>query len=181
MRVSLRDWFRLNLEIGALSVGGSGRILLYQDAVVRDRAWMTHDEFQEALTLAQVLPGPNLVNLSAYLGLALSGRLAAALGVLALGLPGALLVVAAVSFLPLDQPDVRLVFQGFSMGSVALFLVFLARLYRGLWTGARVPRVILRLAIVAGAAGASWAGLPLLWTLLVAGGVGYLIEREARL
>jgi len=67
------DWLRVNLAIGTLSFGSASRIVLYEDAVVRERGWLTADEFSEVLTVAQLLPGPNLVNLSAYLGYRLVG------------------------------------------------------------------------------------------------------------
>ncbi|MBS1984206.1 MAG: chromate transporter [Bdellovibrionales bacterium] len=179
-RVSARDWFLLNLKIGALSFGGSGRILMYQDGVVRDAQWMSEEEFAEVLTVSQVLPGPNLVNMSYYLGLALSGPWSAFWGVLALVIPGALMVVLLVSFLNLDNPDVRLVFQGFSMGSAALFGIFLWRYWLGVlrMDGPRVHpwRLLGRLAIAGGAIAATFQGCPLLWVLGVGGLLGFLLE-----
>ncbi len=77
-----RDWLVINLKIGALSFGSAGRAMLYRDAVVNDKKWLTDDEFQEVMTITQILPGPNLVNLSAYLGYRLSGKLGTVGGLL---------------------------------------------------------------------------------------------------
>ena len=95
---SFGDWLRVNLAIGTLSFGSASRIVLYEDAVVRDRGWLTADEFSEVLTVAQLLPGPNLVNLSAYLGYRLVGVAGALVGIVCLCLPGA--VPATSLFLP---------------------------------------------------------------------------------
>ena len=39
------DWLRVNLAIGTLSFGSASRIVLYEDAVVRDRGWLSAAEF----------------------------------------------------------------------------------------------------------------------------------------
>ncbi len=170
---SLVEWLTVNLKIGGLSFGGSGRVLLYHDAVVRRRAWLDDDEFQAAFTLAQTLPGPNAVNVSAYLGYRFGGLPAALLGVAAMTLPGALLAVAALVILDPGAPAVAALFQGFALGSAILFLVLAGRLCLGVagsgWSRdaaprgpARLrPRVLCRLAIAALVALGSHLGLPL--------------------
>ena len=69
--------------------------MLYEEAVVQRRGWLSAAEFEEVLTIAQLLPGPNLVNLAAYLGYRLVGPVLAVLGVLCLCLPGALMYTRA--------------------------------------------------------------------------------------
>lgn len=65
------------LEIAAFSFGGAAawarRIL------VEERKWLRDEEFTEALTLGQVLPGPNVINLSIYVGDRFHGPLGAIL------------------------------------------------------------------------------------------------------
>jgi chromate transporter len=48
-------------------------------ALVEERAWLSEQEFTEALSLCQFLPGPNVVNLSIHVG----NRLGGAAGALA--------------------------------------------------------------------------------------------------
>lgn len=184
-KVSPLEWFRLNLSIGALSFGGSGRMLLYFDAVVRDRQWVSEDEFHRVLTLAQTLPGPNLVNISVFLGLELSGWRGAVLGVLGLGLPGALIVMLILAVLPLENTHVRWVFQGFSLGSVSLFVVFiaklvahLARLGRGAPSRESLLRVG-RFAVVLATIVASLCSVPLAWILIFGIAAGVALEVSA--
>jgi chromate transporter len=163
----------VNLKIGALSFGGSGRMLLYRDAVVDEKKWITPEEFQEILTLSAVFPGPNLVNLAVYLGMRLTGWLGAFLGACLLALPGALLLATVVLMLPLENRHVFLVFQGFALGSVALFGVFIAGYARGLRDAARLKLYLRVLAAVAiGVASSLGTPLPL---LLLVGGAGCLL------
>jgi len=147
-------------------------MLLYQDAVVQDKRWLTPEEFQEILTLSTVFPGPNLVNLAVYLGLRLTGWTGALLGVCLLALPGALLLSTVVLMLPLDNRHVFLLFQGFALGSVALFGVFVLRYFQGL----RRHRIWLRLLAAAVVAVASGLGVPLPYVLLVGGAACVALE-----
>ncbi len=138
---SLREWLKINLRIGALSFGGSVRHFLFHDFLVRDRRWITEDEFQQALSLGQVLPGPNLINLCAYLGHRLFGTRGAVLGIVALCLPGALMGISVLSLLDLSQPHWILLFRGFSLGSLSLFALFILRIAPGICTRANGQKV----------------------------------------
>lgn len=179
---SLAEWALANVRIGCLSFGGSGRALMYQDLVVRDRAWLTNEEFYETLTLAQALPGPNIVNLVAYLGVRFAGVAGALVGVLGLCLPGSLLAALLFTVVPFEHPALRDLFQGFALGSAVLFLVFVGRMASGLAAATPVrPQglddpLLWRLGLAALVALASALGTPLPW--LIGGGVavGILIE-----
>lgn len=158
----LGAWVWINLRIGALSFGGAGRMILFQDAVVKQRRWLSEEEFLECLTVAQLLPGPNLVNLAAYLSQRLFGGLGATvLAVLALVIPGALLSVGAAALLL--SLSLERFLQGISLGSIALFVVFLVRMAPRSLVGAGIPAYRLPLALAVAAA--SLAGLPLFYTL----------------
>lgn len=183
-RVSVTEWFRFNLSIGALSFGGAGRALLYHEGVVRDHGWMSDDEFHRVLTLSQTLPGPNLVNLSVFLGLELASLRAALLGVLGLGIPGALIVLAILAMVPLENTHVRWIFQGFSLGSVSLFVVFIRNLARHLAAQrenakAESLRRVGRFAIVAASAVASLNSVPLAWILILGIAAGVALEFDS--
>ena len=126
------DWLRVNLTIGTHSFGSASRIVLYEDAVVRDRGWLSAAEFDEVLTVAQLLPGPNLVNLSAYLGYRLVGVAGALLGIVCLCLPGAVLAVALSGLLAVDRPWVQAPLRGMAVSGIVLLLMFLWRRLPGL-------------------------------------------------
>jgi chromate transporter len=70
------------LRVGLTSFGGSTGSWVFREVVTR-RGWMSKEAFATALTVAQILPGANPVNLSLYIGSQLRGGLggiAAALG-----------------------------------------------------------------------------------------------------
>lgn len=81
------------LVIGLTTFGG-GRAAYFQDALVTRRGWLSDEEFLEAVAVSQVLPGPNIGNLSAYLGQRLRGALGALIAVLCLTVPGGLSILA---------------------------------------------------------------------------------------
>jgi chromate transporter len=64
-------------RVGVTSFGGSTAAWLYREIVER-RGWLDEPHFITALTLAQVLPGANPVNLSIYVGSQLRGGLGGA-------------------------------------------------------------------------------------------------------
>ncbi len=69
-----------------LALQGFGGVLaVAQRELVERKRWLSRDQFVEMLAISQVLPGPNIVNLSLMLGdrfLGLRGALAALAGML---------------------------------------------------------------------------------------------------
>lgn len=171
------QWIVSNARIGGLSFGGSGRALLYQEEVVDRRRWLSEDEFYEVLTVAQLLPGPNLVNLAAYLSRRIFPRslwlMPAA--ILALAVPGALFAILLVVAVDIENPWIKILFKGFSLGSIALFLVFVLRLLKHVVQERGWKRVG-RSAVALTVGGMSLGGVPLMATLLVGIGLGLLVE-----
>lgn len=179
------DWLRVNLTIGTLSFGSASRIVLYEDAVVRDRGWLTAGEFDEVLTVAQLLPGPNLVNLSAYLGYRLVGVPGALLGIVCLCLPGAVLGVALSGVLAVNHPWVQGPLRGMAVSGIVLLLLFLWRRLPGLAStaDAEVPAStrtrVARGVLLAAVGGAVIGGVSLFTVLAVAIPLALLVEFAA--
>lgn len=91
-----------------ISVTGFGMILPWaRRMIVDEKKWMTAEEFNETFSLAQFLPGPNVVNLSVVFGSRIAGvsGAIAALGGL-LGPPA--LIAAFLSFLYSQFGDVTI-------------------------------------------------------------------------
>ena len=90
------------VRAGALVFGGGHVVLPLLDAGVVDPGWVTPDAFLAGYGLAQALPGP-LFSFAAYLGAISSsgpaGVAGAVTATLAIFLPGALLVLAALPVL----------------------------------------------------------------------------------
>jgi chromate transporter len=95
-----------------------------QRELVERKRWLTREEFLELLSVAQVLPGPNIVNLSMMLGdrwFGVRGAMAALAGMLAL--PLVIVLVLASLYGRYDNiPAVSGALRG--MGVVAAGLVF---------------------------------------------------------
>lgn len=82
----------LFFAFASMSLAGFGGVLPFaRRAVVEERKWLTAEEFNEAFSFSQLLPGPNIVNFSVIFGSRLRGP---AGGVVALaGLMGPPLVI----------------------------------------------------------------------------------------
>ncbi len=98
-------------------------LAVVQRELVEKRGWLTREQFVEDWAVAQVLPGPNVVNLALMLGdrhFGLRGAVAAAAGMLLFPLCVLVALVlgfAAVAHLPAAQGALR------GMGAVAAGLV----------------------------------------------------------
>jgi len=175
-------WIQVNLAIGTLSFGSASRIVLYEEAVVQRRRWLSAAEFEEVLTIAQLLPGPNLVNLAAYLGYRLVGPVLSVLGVVCLCLPGALMAVGVAAALATERPWASAILHGMAVAGLVLLLQFVVRRLPGLRatprpdTHAPRRRIWLRSALLIGVAAALLAGVPLFRILAVALPVSLLVE-----
>jgi chromate transporter len=93
-----RSALELLRAFNRLALQGFGGVLpVAQHELVERRGWLTRAEFLELLSLAQVLPGPNIVNLSLMFGhrhFGLRGAAAALLGLTAVPTLIVLLLVA---------------------------------------------------------------------------------------
>ncbi len=106
--------------------GFGGVLAVAQRELVERKRWLTRDQFIELLSVAQVLPGPNIVNLSMMLGdrwFGVRGAMSALAGMLALPLVIVLVLVLASLYGHYDNhPAVSGALRG--MGVVAAGLVF---------------------------------------------------------
>lgn len=157
-----------------LALQGFGGVLpVAQRVLVEQQRWMTPAQFLETLSVSQVLPGPNVVNLSLIVGdrfFGWRGALAALAGMLAAPLVIVLTLAALYAGLA-DVPAVSGALRG--MGAVSAGLVLAA--------GFKLMPALRRNPMGIGAAGASVAltalavGLwrvPMVWALALLGGGG---------
>lgn len=118
---SLRDLF-MTFSLMALQ-GFGGVMAVVQRELVERKQWLTQEEFIEDWAVAQIMPGPNVVNLSIILGgrhFGVSGALAALAGLLVF--PLLLLLLIAILYAPYAaQPQV--VYALRAMGAVAAGLI----------------------------------------------------------
>jgi chromate transporter len=78
--------------------GGFVFIPLIEQIVVQEQAWLTHQEFIDAIALGQITPGPILIS-AAFIGYKVMGLLGAAIATVAIFLPPALLMLVSAHFL----------------------------------------------------------------------------------
>jgi chromate transporter len=156
-----------------LALQGFGGVLpVAQRELVDRQRWLSPAQFVETLSLGQVLPGPNIVNMALIIGdrfLGLRGAAAALLGLLAAPLLIVLLLAALYSQLA-GIPAVAGALRG--MGAVSAGLI--------IGTAVRVMPTLknsplgrpLAAAMVAGSALLiGWWRVPLVWVVLGLGSV----------
>jgi len=74
------------VRLGAMTFGGSVQSWVHREVVER-RGWIDNKAFLSGLTVAQVLPGANPVNIALYVGLKLRGGIGAAVAVVGMVVP----------------------------------------------------------------------------------------------
>lgn len=150
--------------------GFGGVLAIIQRELVDKKKWLTLEEFVEDWAVAQILPGPNVVNLSLMLGdryFGMRGALAALAGMLTFPLLG-ILVIAVVFAGVADSPVAQGALKG--MGAVAAGLIAavglkLVKALRSNVMGVGVCMVLAAMTFVAVAI----LRIPLAWVLLSLG------------
>ena len=160
-----------------LALQGFGGVLpIAQRELVERERWLTREQFVELLSVAQVLPGPNVVNLSLMFGDRAFGWRG---GVAALGgmLLAPLVVVLALTVAYTHYAQLPVVAGALrGMGAVAAGLIFatglklLPALRRNVL--GQAPAVLLAALMFAGIA---LLRVPLLWMLAALGALGCLL------
>ena len=114
----------LFLSFTWLALQGFGGVLaVVQRELVEKKRWMTRDEFVEEWAVAQIMPGPNVVNLSLMIGaryFGLGGAMAALAGMLMA--PMCVVLLLAIGYTQLaNDPHMAGALRG--MGAVAAGLI----------------------------------------------------------
>jgi chromate transporter len=160
-----------------LALQGFGGVLaVAQRELVERQRWLSREQFVEMLAIAQVLPGPNIVNLAMMFGdrhFGWRGAGSAVGGLMAVPLV-IVLVLAALYQAYADVPQVAGALRG--MGAVAAGLV-LATAFRLAGALKRNPLGLPWCAAIATvtALAIGWLRWPLVWVVLVVGAFGYAL------
>ncbi|HEY8050765.1 MAG TPA: chromate transporter [Ramlibacter sp.] len=171
---SLSDLF---LSMTFLALQGFGGVLaVVQRELVEKKQWISREEFVEEWAVAQIMPGPNVVNLALMIGhryFGLRGAITAVAGMLFFPLVVILLLALLYSKLGGNE-HVAGALRG--MGAVAAGLIAAT----GLKLMAALRRHPIGIGLVAAFALATFAGiallrLPLAWVLLALGGLSCAI------
>lgn len=172
---SLTDLF-VSFTLLALQ-GFGGVVAIVQRELVERKQWLTQDEFLEDWAVAQVMPGPNVVNLSMMIGgryFGLRGALAALAGMLTVPLI-IVLLLAVLHARVGDHPGVAGAFRGMAAVSAGMFGAAALKMATAL---TRNPMPLAWCAVL-GAAGFAMVALlrvPLAYVLLGVGGLGCVLS-----
>ena len=160
-----------------LALQGFGGVLaVIQREMVERKRWLTQEEFLEDWAVAQIMPGPNVVNLSLMVGgryFGLRGALAALAGMLAVPLVIVLLLGVLYTRFG-DNPQMAGALRGMAAVSAGMIAATGVKLATAL---ARHPLPLwLTLSITAlGVLMVAVLRWPLLYILLGLGGIGCLL------
>ena len=131
VRVEWRALARAFLRLGTTGFGGGIAVISQiRRLVVHQKRWMTEEEFLDAVSLAQSLPGANAANATTYVGLRLGGIRGAAVSVVSFIFPSFLMMIGltiAHSYL-YKFPDAQRIFQGFNAAVVGLIAATVTKL-----------------------------------------------------
>ncbi|KNZ31736.1 MAG: chromate transporter [Methylibium sp. NZG] len=165
---SLTDLF---FAFNRLALQGFGGVLaVAQRELVEHRRWLTREDFLELVSAAQVLPGPNVVNLSLMLGdryFGLRGAFAALAGMLAVPLVIVLLMTTLYAQFA-DVPAVSGALRGMSAVAAGLILATACKLMMALRKNPLGPVACAAFALATLLAVAAWR-LPLATVILALG------------
>lgn len=154
-----------------LALQGFGGVLaVVQRELVDRKGWLTREEFLEDWAVAQILPGPNVVNLSLMIGdryFGMRGALSALAGILVF--PTLVVLTLAVLFSGVaDLPQAQGALKG--MGAVAAGLITAT----GLKLVPALKKNVMGVPVIIGLSAITFIAIallriPLAWVLLVVG------------
>ena len=141
--IGLFEILRCFTHIGATGFGGVLPIAMHE--LVERRRWLTRDEFAEILSLCQILPGANVINIAIVFGMRVAGwwgAVASVVGILALPI-AIVLTLAALYAQASEIPAVQAATRAVASAAAGLISAMALRL---LWPMLRQPA---RIAVVA--------------------------------
>ncbi|APG87083.1 chromate transport protein ChrA (plasmid) [Sinorhizobium americanum CCGM7] len=157
---------------GSLVFGGGHVVLPLLQAEVVQPGWVMADQFLAGYGAAQAVPGP-LFTFAAYLGAALgpepNGLIGAAVAIIAIFLPGFLLLIGTIPFWDAfrTRPAAQALMRG---ANAAVVGVLGAALYQPVWTSAIVGPHEFALALICVVLLMSWKSPP--WIVVVVSAIG---------
>ncbi len=165
---SLSDLFWSFTKLALQGFGGV--VVVVQRELVEKKHWLTHEEFVEDWAVAQILPGPNVINLALMIGdrsFGWRGALAALAGLLAFPLMVVMAMAALFTSIS-DLPTVQGALRG--MGAAAAGMIVAT----GLKLSAALKNNVMGEAVCWAFAALTFVAIallraPLLWLLLSVG------------
>ncbi len=133
VRPTLFELFRAFVIV---SLSGFGGALPWARRMIVDRrGWMTPEEFNEAFSLSQFLPGPNTVNFAVVFGARFGGAAGAALAFIGLMGPP-LVIITVLAFLYTRYGDLTVLDRaliGVTAAAAGLWIAIVAKMLKPLF------------------------------------------------
>ena len=157
------------------SLSGFGGVMPFaRRMLVEQRRWMTAEEFNEAFSLAQFVPGPNMLNFAIVFGSRSRGPLGAIAAAAGLVLPPvALVMMLGALYARYGQlPAIQGVLQGLAAAAAGLIIAAAAKMTEPLFWRGTGPAPFVAAAVFIMVGPLHW---PMLWVLLAAAPISILL------
>lgn len=131
----LLEMFLSFFKIGAVTFGGGyAMIPLIEEEVVKNKKWITKEEFLDILVISQSFPGALAVNCSTFIGYKIGGMLGGIIGILGVILPSFFIILIIAMFLMgfRDNYYVNLAFKGINAAVPMMVLVAIVSLAKSI-------------------------------------------------
>jgi chromate transporter len=130
-RPALLEILRTALYIGTIGYGGPAILALMKKVIVNEKAWISEEEFMNALSLSQILPGAVGVTLFGYIGHKLRKPWGGILAPLSFVLPS-MIAITALAWAYFTYGDLKFVHSIFmGLGALVIALLINATLIMG--------------------------------------------------
>ena len=127
----LLEIFTMFFKIGMFTIGGGYAMLpIIQKEVVDKKSWINEEEFLDAISLTNSLPGPLATNAATFIGYRVSKVKGAVTAVIGAVLPSIIIILLIASFFKnaADYPIVQNIFNAIRPAVVALILYSVIKL-----------------------------------------------------
>ena len=134
----LLEIFGIFFKIGLFTIGGGYAMLpIIQKEVVESKGWMTDEEFLDAISLTNSLPGPLATISAIFVGYRVARVPGAVVAVLGAATPSVIIIllIAMVFTNIIDYPVVQNAFNGVRPAVVALILYAVVKLAKSAKVG----------------------------------------------
>jgi chromate transporter len=157
------------------SISGFGGVLPFaRRMVVEERRWLTAEEFNEAFSLCQFLPGPNIVNFAVVFGSRMGGAPGAALALLGvIGPPMVIVMILGALYARYGElAAAQRALIGLAAAAAGLIVAVSAKMATPVFRRRAGPAPFVAVAIFASI---GLLRVPLPWVLLVATPISILL------
>ena len=134
----LLEIFLVFFKIGLFTIGGGYAMLpIIQREVVETKQWMTDEEFLDAISLTNSLPGPLATNSATFVGYRVARAPSSVAAVLGATTPSIIIIllIAMVFHNIMDHPMVQYIFDGVRPAVAALILYAIIKLAKSAKVG----------------------------------------------